>query len=143
MGRINHYQAYVLAKRDGLNPKEIAKQFDATPQAVAAVIRSEAWDRRNLKDPFSYTVKDEMVDRYTSRFGVDYRNGTTKLYNILCEHFHISKELTEESQKELLDKVATLESYDIVRLPGVSKGHALVLEQMVKDVREGLFVRSA
>ena len=143
MGRINHYQAYVLAKRDGMSPEKIAEQFNATRPAINAVIRNETWERRHLKDPFSYTVKDEMVDRYSDRFNVDYRNGVTKLYHILCRHFHISQELTEESQKELLDKVGTLKDYDIPRLPGISKSFAMVLEQMVKDVREGLFVRSA
>lgn len=139
MGRINHYEVFILAKRDGLKPKDICKRYDVMPQAIAKVVSDETWFRRNLRDPFAKTVQDRMVEMYEDKFSLDYRNGVTKLYRVLCRYLHVSEELTEESQKAFLEKVKGLEESDIVRIPGVSSAFALVIRQFIIDVNEGVF----
>lgn len=136
MGRINHYDAYV-AYKNGEKAKDIAERYDSDPQTIYAVVHREEWDRRHLADPFQKTLKDKMIDLYEEKFGLNYRNGVSKLYRTLCRYYNLSYECKDDN--ELLKRIAEIDSDDIYKIPGVSASFARVIEQMRIDVQNGAF----
>ena len=136
MGRVNHYEAYVLYERDGYRAQDIAELYDSEVQTIYAIVHREAWDRRHLPDRFMKLVKDKMFDLYEDAFRLDYRNGTHKLYRVLCRYFKLSIEGGDD--EALLDCISKLKPEDLKHIPGISDSYARVVTQMINDIHEGV-----
>ena len=137
MGRINHYDVYVSRIRDNVPAPVLAEKYDTMPTTIHAVAHQEAWNRRHLEDRFAKTVCDKMTEFYEEEYGLDYRNGASKLYRALCHHFGLSSECVDDDK--LLLCVSELDKEKIMRIPGISEGFARVLYRMIDDVKEGRF----